>query len=262
MKTQLTERSDVSCLSEFDPPPLFVRVMGFIELGCSGVISFAHIKRIVQQHLLLAGRSFKGILMDLGWSSAQLTQSGRGFTFLQEEPLDMRYDPTATLRASDIVNTWSEENIASTLKEYSQERFAWRIAHGITQARRDKPFKTNLQLVEVIRNATPRWYHERAIHPATKTFQSLRIAVNGELEALKEGLAGGLEIILSEGIIAVISFHSLEDRIVKLFFRQWYKEGRGMILTKKPVAPGKEEISANPRARSAKLRIFQKHEVL
>lgn len=224
--------------------------------------SFGNIKHIIETRPLLARFSWKAMVMDLGWSSAQLQKSRRGFSFLKEEPLDMRYDSKAPLSAADILNTWSYEKILSVLQEYGQERFSKRIAQAIIEARPDKRFETTVQLVEIIFKATPAWYHRRSIHCATKTFQALRIAVNNELEELKRGLEGGLSILAQEGIIAVISFHSLEDRIVKWFFRQNQTQGRGIILTKKPVVPSKTEVLFNPRGRSAKLRVFQKHEII
>jgi len=194
-----------------------------------------------------------GILFDLGFSSWHLEESGRGFSFEKNEPLDMRYNPENPLTAEKIVNNWSEREIEKILREYGEERFTKRIAREIIQERKIKPIKTTFQLVETIKKSTPIWYHHRRIHPATRTFQALRIAVNDELNNLKKALPQAVEILEKDGRLAVISFHSLEDRIVKNFFRENLK-----ILTKKPIRPSLEEIEINPRSRSAKLRVGQK----
>lgn len=211
--------------------------------------NFSNLKEIAEKH---GFRNVSGVLFDLGLSSWHLEKSGKGFSFMREEPLDMRYE--GGVSAEEIVNGCSEEEIARILKEFGEERFARRIAKTIVEKRRVKPIKTTFQLVDVVRSAVPLWYQKRRIHFATKTFQALRIAVNGELENLKETLPQAVDILKTGGKIVVISFHSLEDRIVKNFFRENSKNGKLRILTKKPVVPAAEEVRVNPRARSAKLR--------
>jgi len=202
-----------------------------------------------------------GIVMDLGMSSNQLEGSGRGFSFKRDEPLLMtfKHDPEETdLTAREIVNEWDEENLADIIFGYGEEQFARRIARAITRERREKLIATTKDLVQIIEEAVPKWYRFRRIHSTTRTFQALRIAVNDEIESLREGLAKGIRHLRSGGRIAVISFHSIEDRVVKIFFAENAREGLGSVVTKKPISPTREEIAANPRARSAKLRIFKR----
>ncbi len=193
--------------------------------------SYANLKQIVEEHNF---RPVQGILFDLGMSSWHLEESGRGFSFQRNEPLDMRFNPEINpLTAQEIVNHWPEKEIEKILKEYGEERFTRRIARKIIETRKREPIKTTLQLVEILGGR----------HFARRTFQALRIAVNDELENLKKALPQALEVLEREGKIVVISFHSLEDRIVKNF------------LKGKVIRPTIEEIQKNPRARSAKLRI-------
>ncbi len=195
-------------------------------------------------------------LFDLGWSGYQLAR-GRGFSFQEDEPLFMTYgDPEKMQTAADIVNGESEEKIANIIYEFGEEHFSRGIAKAIVEMRNQERILTTTQLVEAIKKGTPAWYHHRRIHPATKTFQALRIYVNDEFGALEDGLNAALERTSPGGKIAVITFHSIEDRIVKNLFRDAAKEGKGELGTKKPIAPSPEELSANPRARSAKLRTF------
>ena len=205
----------------------------------------------------------RGILIDAGFSSYHVDASGRGFTFTKDEPLDMRYHSgedgkpqESQITAATIVNTESEKTLEKIFKEYGEERFARQIAHGIVASRKRTPIRTTAELCTIIRQAIPR--AGRGIHYATRTFQALRIAVNRELENLEQGLVGGLEVLSPGGRLAVISFHSLEDRIVKNFFRESEKNGTLRIVTKKPIVGGVQEIRMNPRARSAKLRIAEK----
>ena len=200
------------------------------------------------------------ILLDLGFSSDQLEHSGRGFSFKLDEPLllTLSDQPEAVaFRARDIVNEWEEEHIADVLYGYGEERFARRIAKRIVEYRADKKIETTKELAEIVRHAVPQWYRFGRIHPATKTFQALRIAVNDEIESLREGLKSAFELCAPGGRIAVISFHSIEDRIVKRAFESMSREGKGVIITKKPITATPEEIKENPRSRSAKLRIFE-----
>ena len=202
------------------------------------------------------------ILLDIGLSSNQFEESGRGFSFQKNEPLIMSFKETLTegdLTAREIVNTWDEENIKTILEGYGEEKFAYKIAQAIVKSRQIKPIERTFELVEIIKSATPTFYHHRKIHPATKTFQALRIRVNDEIESLREGITKGFELLNLNGRLAVISFHSLEDRLVKIFFKDKYTKGQARIVTKKPIIPTDEEIESNPRSRSAKLRILEKN---
>ncbi|NTV44772.1 MAG: 16S rRNA (cytosine(1402)-N(4))-methyltransferase RsmH [Candidatus Yonathbacteria bacterium] len=201
------------------------------------------------------------VLLDLGFSSLQIEVSGRGFSFMRDEPLLMTLTDSVreeTLTAREIVNEWGEESIADVIYGYGEERYARRIAKGIVEAREDAPIETTGQLVDIIKGSVPRVYASGKIHPATRTFQALRIAVNDELATAEEGIRKGIALLAPGGRIAVISFHSLEDRIVKRLFKEEEANGRITILTKKPVAPSDEEVKRNPRARSAKLRVAEK----
>jgi 16S rRNA (cytosine1402-N4)-methyltransferase len=220
--------------------------------------SFSNLKEIVKRENFVP---ISGILFDLGLSSWHLEKSGRGFSFLKDEPLIMRYDwdqAKSMLTAEKIVNEWPEREIERILREFGEEKFAKRISKEIVRVRKVKPIRTTLQLVEVIKKAVPSFYQHRKIHFATKTFQALRITVNNELENLKIALPQALEILEKGGRLVVISFHSLEDRIVKNFLKEKEREGKIKILTKKPIRPSKEEIRKNPRSRSAKLRAVLK----
>jgi 16S rRNA (cytosine1402-N4)-methyltransferase len=199
-----------------------------------------------------------GIIADLGFSSDQLEQSGRGFTFQKDEPLDMRYNISQLLTAREIINQWPEEKIIEVLKNYSEERFADRIAGEIIKSRQVKPIITTFELIAAIARAVPKFYQHGRIHFATKTFQSLRIAVNDELGNLERFLDSSFRLLGGGGRLAIISFHSLEDRIVKNFFRRLKQEKSAEVLTKKPVIPSVEEIKINLRSRSAKLRAIKK----
>jgi 16S rRNA (cytosine1402-N4)-methyltransferase len=207
------------------------------------------------------------ILLDLGISSDELDRSGRGFTFLKDEPLHMTMGDPADypFTARDIVNGWKEEDIANVIFGYGEDRYARRIAHAIVAYREKKKIETTMELAEIVKGAVPKPFRsfdkpfgKKLIHPATKTFQALRIAVNDELGALKEGLAKGFSRLAPSGRMAVISFHSLEDRIVKEFFKEKRESGEATILTKKPIVASPQEIAENPRSRSAKLRIVAK----
>lgn len=214
-----------------------------------------------------------GMVLDVGVSSHQLDKAERGFSFQQDAPLDMRMDGSAGKTAADLVNTLSEKEIENILWGFGEERWARRIASMIVAAREVEPISTTSRLVDIVKGAIPRARWESRLHPATRTFQALRIAVNEELESLERGLVAGIESLKKGGRIVVISFHSLEDRIVKNVFNEF---ARGCIcpksvprcvcgkipvvrkLTGKPVVAGPEEIAANPRSRSAKLRAAEK----
>ncbi len=200
--------------------------------------------------------SIKGILFDFGYSSYHIASAGRGFSFGKDEPLDMRYNTHgAGITAKDIINTWPEDSIADLLREYGEERFASRIASRIAAARKTSAITKTFELVRIIESAVGR-VRER-IHPATRTFQALRIRVNNELENIRNGLRGATRALRPGGIIIAISFHSLEDRIVKNIFRDLAKSKRAEIITKKPITAAREETEQNPRARSAKLRALR-----
>ncbi len=202
-----------------------------------------------------------GVTFDLGLSSLQLEESGRGFSFLRDEPLQMTFadvSETAAFTAADIVNTWKEEDIANVLFGYGEERYARRIAKEIVATREKTPIETTSVLVDCVKRAVPGRYRNGKIHPATKTFQALRIAVNDELNALSLGLQKAYTALAVGGRMAVVSFHSLEDRIVKQFFRLEANDNGALIITKKPIVPTEEEERTNPRSRSAKLRILEK----
>ena len=219
--------------------------------------NFANLAEIVKQNKF---NKVKGILLDLGYSSWHLEESGRGFSFQKKELLDMRYNAQNQLTAEKIVNFWSKFEIERILREYGEERFAENIAQGIIEERKSKAIQTTSQLVEIISRAVPRGYLHGRIHFATRTFQALRIAVNDELSNIEKVLPQALQVLELGGRIAVISFHSLEDRIVKNFFSAYAKGYGGQekqieILTKKPIVPNWQEIKINARARSAKLRV-------
>jgi 16S rRNA (cytosine1402-N4)-methyltransferase len=201
------------------------------------------------------------ILLDLGLSSNQFDESGRGFTFRKDEPLlmTMKKNPDESdITAREIVNEWEESSIADIIYGYGEEIYARRIAKAIVTVRKGKPIETTSQLTAIIEAAVPASYRRGRLHPATKTFQAIRIAVNDELGSLTEALTKGFELLNPNGRIAIISFHSLEDRIVKRFFKEKEKEDLAKVITKRPIVPTDEEIQTNPRSRSAKLRIIEK----
>ena len=220
--------------------------------------NFANLKNIAERFNF---RPVQGILFDLGISSEELEKSGRGFSFLKDEPLlmtlrkDIKPDD---LTAEKIVNNFRTEELEKIFKEYGEERFAGRIAARIAEERKRKRIKTTGELVEIIRKALPAKYKYGKIHFATRTFQALRIATNDELANLEKALVQALNVLSLRGRLAVISFHSLEDRIVKNFLKERQRNNSVKILTKKPVRPGEEEIAGNPRSRSAKLRAAEK----
>ncbi|MDP3947130.1 MAG: 16S rRNA (cytosine(1402)-N(4))-methyltransferase RsmH [bacterium] len=197
------------------------------------------------------------LLLDLGFSSEQIEGSGRGFSFRRNEPLVMTYSPDAT-PVKTLLKELSEEDLAVVIREYGEERYAKRIAHAIRERMRKKPIETSGELADVIRGAVPPSYRRGRIDPATRTFQALRIFANSELENVRRVLSDLDGILFPGGRAAVIAFHSLEDRIVKEEFRRLYREKGWHLLAKKPITASREEISKNPRARSAKLRAIEK----
>lgn len=224
-----------------------------LKLTCD---NYVNLKSIAREHNL---DKADGILFDLGFSSYHLEESGRGFSFQKDEPLDMRYNPNENdLTAEKVINTWKEETIEALLREFGEERFSRRIARGITEARKQEKISRTGELVRIISKCVPRAYLTGRIHFATRTFQALRIAVNRELENLEKALEESIGVLTKGGKIAVVSFHSLEDRIVKIFFRDKAKTEELKIITKKPIGSRDSEIRNNPRARSAKLRVAVK----
>tara|TARA_Y100000310_G_scaffold223926_1_gene225793 strand:+ start:321 stop:1202 length:882 start_codon:yes stop_codon:yes gene_type:complete len=215
--------------------------------------NYAEVATIAKEHNFPAP---SGILLDLGYSSNQIDETERGFSFQRKAPLDMRYDSSNPDTAEKLINFQSRGDLEQMLKELGEEEFAGPIANEIVEARNTKPIDNTIQLVEIIKKATPAWYHKRRINPATKTFQALRIAVNRELENLEQGLPQALNVLKPQGILAVISFHSLEDKVIKEFARENTEEL--ILLTKKPITPSKKEVEKNKRSSSGKLRTMKK----
>lgn len=218
--------------------------------------NFKNLKEIVKKNCATWMGKTSGIIFDLGFSSWHIEKSERGFSFKKDEILDMRYSQNTTLKAVDILNKWPEKEIERILREYGEEKFSRKIAKAIIEKRKKKPIIKTKELVEVIEKIISKKKGE--IHPATRTFQALRIAVNEELENIKKALPQAIEVLKSGGKLVVISFHSLEDRIVKNFFNEKEKMELVKILTKKLLRPTFLEIKENPRARSAKLRAIEK----
>ncbi|MBU0546933.1 16S rRNA (cytosine(1402)-N(4))-methyltransferase RsmH [Patescibacteria group bacterium] len=220
--------------------------------------NFKNITEIIQK---IEFKKVAGVLLDLGMSSWHIDNSGRGFSFQKEEELDMRYNPdieSSKSTAASIVNERSQEEIEKILKEYGEERFARRIAKTIVEKRKYRTIKTTNQLIDIIQEAVPLWYKKKRIFFATRTFQAFRIAANDELNSLQIVLPQIINILEPGGKIIVISFHSLEDRIVKNFFREEKRKNTLKIITKKPIEATPGEIEVNPRSRSAKLRVAEK----
>lgn len=232
--------------------------------------NFVHLAEIVAREV---GKPADGILFDLGVSSYQLDAEERGFSYRYDAPLDMRMDPQRETTAADLVNNLEEKELARIIRQYGEERFAAEIARAIVTARRKEPITTTGQLVEIVKRAIPAPARRTGPHPARRTFQALRIAVNEELTVLEKALEQAVAVLKPGGRVAVISFHSLEDRIVKNFFSSMAagcicpprlpvctcgKKPQLKVITKGAVIPGAEEVAANPRARSAKLRVAEK----
>lgn len=217
--------------------------------------NFRNIDRILSKENI---KDVDAILLDLGVSSYQIDSDERGFSIKHDSRLDMRMDRSLRLTAFDIVNKYTERDISAIIEKYGEEHFHNRIAHHIKEARQKKPIETTGELREIIRKAVGYKYRNSRIDPATRTFQALRITVNDELAALEEGLKSAIFWLKTGGRIAVISFHSLEDRIVKNLFKGYSNLGVLKIITKKPLQPTREEIILNPRARSAKMRVAER----
>ena len=216
-----------------------------------------------------------GIVLDLGVSSFQLDTPERGFSYQTDAPLDMRMDQRGSITAEDIVNGYSREELFRLIRDYGEDPFAANIAKHITEAREKQPIKTTGELVEIIKAAIPMKIRKKGGHPAKQTFQAIRIECNRELDVLKDSLDGMIDLLVPGGRICIITFHSLEDRIVKTIFKKnenpctcpsefpvcvCGKRSKGKVITRKPVLPDAEEIAVNPRSKSAKLRVFERGE--
>lgn len=203
-------------------------------------------------------KQIDGAVFDLGMSSFQVDDERRGFSFLKDGPLDMRFDPQVGLSAKDVVNTFTRDELAEIIKSYGEERHAKLIAGELVKARKEKRIETTGELARIVKKAAGGKYRSQKLNPAARTFQALRICVNDELSSIEEAVDKTIFSLSAGGRICVISFHSLEDRIIKNIFRDMAKRGELNILTKKPVTPTKEEIRVNTRSRSAKLRVAER----
>ena len=244
-----------------------------IQLGF-GSRKAKNVTKARKGHLAKAGiTGVDGMLFDLGVSSPQLDDASRGFSYMQDAPLDMRMDVSAPLTAYEVVNTWSFEELRRILTEYGEERYSSRIAKAIVTVRETAPIETTLQLVDVIKSAMPSAALREKQHPAKRSFQAIRIAVNGELDALPPMLSAAVEALNPGGRLAVITFHSLEDRIVKQTMKELAtgctcppnfpvcvcgNKPKIRLVSRKPIVSGETELEENPRARSAKLRVAEK----
>ena len=228
--------------------------------------------RMVQELEAIGVYQVDGILLDLGVSSYQLDNAERGFTYREDVPLDMRMDQRQAMTARDIVNEYSELELFRIIRDYGEDKFAKNIARHIVLARKESPIETTGQLNEIIKRAIPMKIRAKGGHPSKRTYQAIRIELNRELEVLRDSLDSMIDILGDGGRLCIITFHSLEDRIVKNIFRRnenpctcpsnfpvcvCGKEPKGKVVTKKPILPSKEEMEENPRSKSAKLRIFE-----
>lgn len=217
--------------------------------------NFRNLEKILSKEGI---KSLDAAIFDVGVSSYQLDDAQRGFSLKSDARLDMRMDPRAKISAYDIVNEYKEEDLADIIYKFGEERFSRRIARRIIEGRKSKPIETTMELAEIVRGAVGNKHKKGRIDPATRTFQAIRIAVNDELNALEEGIKEAVSYLGLGARIAVISFHSLEDRIVKNLFKGYAGLGVLKIITKRPLVPQDEEMAVNPRSRSAKLRIAER----
>lgn len=232
--------------------------------------NYCNMKKELNRHGIT---SVDGIVLDLGVSSYQLDNAQRGFTYREDVPLDMRMDQRNSRTAKDIVNTYSEQELFRIIRDYGEDRFAKNIAKNICATRMEKPVETTGELTEIIKKSIPAKMRMTGGHPAKKTFQAIRIELNQELEVLKNSLDDMIDLLNDEGRICVITFHSLEDRIVKTIFRRnenpctcppdfpvcvCGKKSKGKVITRKPILPSEEELEENTRSKSAKLRVFER----
>lgn len=232
--------------------------------------NFADIKNILKNECI---NHLDGAVIDLGVSSYQLDAGERGFSYMQDAPLDMRMDRSSDFSAYDVVNTYSEEELTRIFFEYGEEKFSRRVARLITQQRQQKNIETTMELVDIIKQAIPEKLRQKGSHPAKRVFQAIRIEVNSELEPLRQAVTDFFDCLAPGGRLAIITFHSLEDRIVKQTFQSFAKgctcpkdfpicvcgkKSTGKIITTKPILPSDEEILYNKRSKSAKLRVCEK----
>jgi 16S rRNA (cytosine1402-N4)-methyltransferase len=253
---------------DVDPQALTIASKRLAPFGSRAILSRASYTTMRQQISDLAWPQVDGIVLDLGASSMQFDTAGRGFSFLQDGPLDMRFDPDAVLTAAEIVNSWDEASLADLLYQFGEEKRSRLIAREICRHRPITSTRALAELIEFKLKPAPGSH----IHPATRTFQALRIYVNRELERIEEALPEAVDLLAPGGRLAVIAFHSLEDRIVKNIFRDFSRALRDethpmapeirppvvRLITKKPIVPDEAEITQNPRSRSAKLRVVEK----
>ncbi|MEK7533701.1 MAG: 16S rRNA (cytosine(1402)-N(4))-methyltransferase RsmH [Patescibacteria group bacterium] len=251
---KILREKDIKILSEKKDKALNILVSQYPNITLVKG-NFRDIDKIAHSH---GFEKVAGIIFDLGVSSYQLETAERGFSFQKEGPLDMRMDQDLGISAADLIKILTKGELYELFSKLGEESNARNVSEHIVRARRVKPIETTQELVEIIGEVKPPWRFS-SIHPATKIFQALRIAVNDELNALKEALPKGVKLLAQNGRLLVISFQSLEDRIVKQSFIKFSKNGLGKIITKKPIVPNAEEINKNIRARSAKLRVFETH---
>ena len=234
--------------------------------------NYVYMKKVLQD---LGIEKVDGILLDLGVSSYQLDNAERGFTYREDVPLDMRMDQRQSKTARDIVNDYSEMELFHMIRDYGEDKFAKNIAKNICKARQEQPIETTGQLIEIIKRSIPAKIQAKGGHPAKKTFQAIRIELNHELEVLNNSLDDMIDLLNDEGRICIITFHSLEDRIVKTIFRKnenpcicppsfpvctCGKKSKGKVITRKPIVPSEEDIKENKRSKSSKLRVFERQE--
>jgi 16S rRNA (cytosine1402-N4)-methyltransferase len=255
-----------------DPAAIQTAQIKLNQVACRVNLVRANFSEIKQVSQTLGLTDVCGILFDLGVSSHQLDTAERGFSYMNDGPLDMRMDPEAEISAFDVVNKYSEQDLGKLIAEYGEEKWAKRIASFITAARKESPVETTYQLVDIIKRAVPAAARREGPHPAKRTFQAIRIEVNGELAILRQALLDGVQLLRPGGRICVITFHSLEDRIVKRTFQELAKsctcppsfpicvcQTKPLLrLAGKAVSPSVQEVENNPRARSAKLRVAEK----
>jgi 16S rRNA (cytosine1402-N4)-methyltransferase len=240
---------------DLDPQALALAGHELAGFGEKLMLQQGNFAQIDELHAASGLPPVHGVVADLGLSSMQLDDASRGFSFNLPGPLDMRMDPGSGATAAELVNHASERDLADIIFKLGEERHSRRIARAIVKAR---PYRVTTELAQVVTRAIPSRAGLHQIHPATRTFMALRLAVNAELENLEQFLEKVLMVLRPGGRVVILSFHSLEDRRVKQAFRRWHGEGRANILTRKVVRPGEEEVSVNPRARSAKLRAAEK----
>ena len=254
---EILKRLENGKLLSIDRDPKAIEIAGARLERFGGKLTIRHgnFGQIDTIHAASGLPQVDGVIADLGLSSIQLDDASRGFSFNQAGPIDMRMDTTAELTAADLVNHADERELADIFFKLGEERHSRRIARAIVKAR---PYRFTTELAQVVTRAVPSRAGLHQIHPATRSFMALRLAVNGELENLEQFLNKVLTVVRPGGRVVVLSFHSLEDRPVKQAFRSWHEQGQAIVLTRKVVRPGEEEVQTNPRARSAKLRAAEK----